>query len=258
MPPSSQQPDEDRVVHSERYQVRSYEVDQQGRLQIATFLNYLQETAGGHVLVEGLESTDLLAREQTWVLARLELEVVDRPGWRDEVLVHTWASGYHGRLLARREFLVEDPGGSAMARCASAWLYIDIESRRPLRVDRGLLDDFPQREERVLDTELPKLPAHQGEAEEHHFAVRYRDVDVNRHVNNARYVEYLVASLPAPVLVGGELERLEVNFLGEAHLGDRVRARCAAGEGPGHYWHSLQREVDGQELVRARSRWRAD
>lgn len=246
---------DDPRVHSERYVVRSYEIDPRGRLQIAAILCYLQETAAVDVLARGFSDTDLLARRDVWVLARLALEVDARPGWRQELTVHTWAAGVQGRLLARREFLLENAAGAPVARAASAWLYIDAATRRPRRVDQGLLDAFPVRSERALDQPLDKLPPPGEGGEVHRFAVRFRDLDVNQHVNNSRYLEFIMSSLPPAVRDGAELAALELNFLAEARLGDQIEACCRAAAPP-RFEHSVRRASDGRELVRARSLWR--
>jgi len=252
-------------VWIERYVVRSYELDPSARLQVASFLNFMQETAAADTLARGLSARDLSARTQAWVLSRLALEVHDRPGWRDEVLVRTWASGIDGRLLALRDFQFEDGEGRILAHCTTAWLYVDLASRRLLRVDQGLLEGYPTRHEHVLPAPPAKLPPLQDGGEEHDFAVRYRDVDVNQHVNNARYVEYVIASVPVELLEAGSLTALEINFTAEARLGDRVTVRCrrddsedelADADGAAALEHSVRRARDDQELVRARTRWR--
>jgi len=247
---------DDPSVNTERFTVRSYEIDARARLQISALLCYLQETAGLDTLRRGFASTDLLARRQSWVLARLALEVEARPGWRDEVVVRTWAAGFQGRLLARRDFLVEDGAGGTLARAASAWLYIDVASRRPRRVDQGLLHQFPQRDVHAIDRPLDKLPPTEEGGEVHPFSVRYRDLDINQHVNNSRYLEYIVSSLPAPVRDQRELAALELNFLSEARLDDQLEARCRAVD-PDRYQHSVRRTTDDRELVRATTRWRS-
>ena len=91
---------------------------------------------------------------------------------------------------------------------------------------------------------------------EKQFSVRYRDLDINQHVNNVSYIEWLLECIPDMVENGLCLSELEVNFLGEALHGDRVLARCCRQDEQGmRFAHDVLREADGRELIRARTSW---
>jgi medium-chain acyl-[acyl-carrier-protein] hydrolase len=100
---------------------------------------------------------------------------------------------------------------------------------------------------------LQPLDTHDGECK---FRVRFRDLDINQHVNNTSYVEWILESIPAAVKKDAVLSELEINFLAESFVHDRIIANCMS-QGPNHrlYHHGLYREQDGQELVRARTVW---
>ena len=90
------------------------------------------------------------------------------------------------------------------------------------------------------------------------FVVRHRDLDINQHVNNASFVEWLVESVPARVLNTSVLAELEINFLAEAFYEDHILAVCQSCGFPSYFefLHSIVRQQDGQELVRAGTMWR--
>ena len=88
--------------------------------------------------------------------------------------------------------------------------------------------------------------------------VRHRDLDINQHVNNVSFVEWLVESVPARVLKTSVLTELEINFLAEAFYEERLLAACHSQDShPGVFLHSIIRQKDGQELARARTVWRS-
>ena len=89
------------------------------------------------------------------------------------------------------------------------------------------------------------------------IVVRYRDLDINQHVNNVSFVEWLVESIPVRVLNTSVLAELEINFLAEAFYEDHVLAACHPLDSQNtSFHHSLIRQQDGRELVRARTKWR--
>jgi fatty acyl-ACP thioesterase B len=86
--------------------------------------------------------------------------------------------------------------------------------------------------------------------------VRYSDLDINQHVNNVTFVEWVIESTPSTILNAAVLTELEINFLAEAFHNDQIIATCAP-EGLDNtiYHHSLTRQRDGRELARARTKW---
>jgi medium-chain acyl-[acyl-carrier-protein] hydrolase len=49
---------------------------------------------------------------------------------------------------------------------------------------------------RAFDHRLNKLPKIDAADVESRFFVRYHDLDINQHVNNVRYIEWLLESIP--------------------------------------------------------------
>ena len=86
------------------------------------------------------------------------------------------------------------------------------------------------------------------------FIVRRADIDRNRHVNNRRYLEWILEATPAELCAGRRPRRIELMFRAEAVYGDSVLARGSL-PGGGVCLYGLFREADGQELARARILW---
>ena len=241
-------------ILSRAYTIRSYEVDARGRLSILSIFNLLQDSASKHALKLGVSVPQLLASNYTWVLSRICLKMQHFPGWGDVMHVHTWPSGIR-RVFALRDFDMRQ-GNMTIGACVSAWIIIDAAKRRPIRPNSFEEQLNPVDRKPVLDHPLGKLPRLADSQFEKRFTVRYRDLDINQHVNNVSYVEWLLECSPALTETSWMLSELEVNFLSEALLGDVVVARCAHLDDSGRQMsHDLIRESDGQELIRARTAW---
>ena len=236
------------------YTIRSYEINAGGRLSIPTIFNLLQDIASSHALKLGVSVPQLLASNYTWVLSRIYLKMNHYPGWEDSIQIHTWPSGIQ-RVFALRDFDIRQDGRS-IGSCVSAWIIIDAANRRPVRPTGFARQLNPVDRQHVLDPPLGKLPVLKTAQIEKQFNVRYGDLDINQHVNNVRYIEWLLECLTGIVEKGRCLSELEINFLGEALHGDRVRARCCRRDEKGtRIDHDVLRETDGRELIRARTAW---
>lgn len=243
-------------VWHQNFTIRSYEVDCHSRLSIVSVFNFMQEAASQHADALGVSIQQLRSENYTWLLSRLKIKMNAYPVWKDQLTVDTWPSGGQ-RLFALRDFELNDQNNRTVGAALSAWLVLDTVKKRPVRVSSFVDRLKPVEGDHILPDQLDKLPAIENHTHERSFRVRYRDLDINQHVNNASYVEWMLESMPAEVQNGLELVELEINFLAESFLEDRIVARCGPQDSNiREFQHSLTRAEDGQELVRARTVWR--
>ncbi|MBL8966368.1 MAG: hypothetical protein JNG85_05110 [Spirochaetaceae bacterium] len=253
-------------AYERNFVVTARDVDPQNRVRADAVAVMLQESAAHHADAWGMSIPSLNREGRTWVLARLAMEFGGRPGWKEELRVETWSRGFRGHV-ATRDYLVSAADGGVVARATSVWFVIDLATRRPVRLDeygtRGAHD--PDRTAGV-DEPGKLAPPPQGAAETF-LKVRASDLDLNGHVNNSRYIEWLYEAVPASVLQSRRMSRLELHFLAETHYPGDILIRRAAEPGAANgaangaasaeelgFVHSILRP-DGVEAVRARSRW---
>ena len=242
-------------MYKQDYTIRSYEVDAAGYLSVPSIFNLLQDSASGHALDLGVSVPQLLAENYTWVLSRMLLRISHYPAWRDAIQVHTWPSGIQG-AFALRDFNIRGQSSQPLGCSTSAWIVMDTGKRRPVRPTVFADRLQSAQEASILDYALKKLPVQNGDYVEKRFNVRYSDLDINQHVNNVSYIEWLLESIPIFGDKTRHLSELEINFLGEAFQGDQVLSRCfAAHQDRKTFSHSIVRESDQHELIRARTRW---
>ena len=243
-------------ILKETYKIRSYEVDCRNRLSIPSMFSFMQETAGKHADALGVSIHQLRTENCTWLLSRLKIKITAYPAWKDSIQVRTWPSGTQG-LHAMRDFELINNENQIIAAAVSAWLVIDIRKRRPLRIAPFIDRLKPLEGTHSLPDSLDKLPGCEDHTYARNFAVRYQDLDINQHVNNVSFVEWVLESVPAATLNDSNLSELQINFLAEAFQGDQIRAACQPEASSNTaFHHSLSRHRDGRELVRARTVWR--
>ncbi len=240
---------------SESFSIRSYEVDPAGYASVQTICNLLQEAASNHAQHLGTSIESLEAHSLIWVLSRLHIEVHSYPGWRDVVRVQTWPSGTQG-IFATREFLVYNEQDELLVRGTSAWLLLHTERRKPVRPPAFILGVLAGNEERALDDSFPRFALAFDPLEARRFTVRYSDLDVNGHVNNVRYIDWAVESVPQELFKNRRIAELEVVFRAETLYGDTVVAQSGAPDDSRDvFFHRVTREGDGREVAALRSVW---
>jgi medium-chain acyl-[acyl-carrier-protein] hydrolase len=246
------------LVRREAYTIRSYEVDIQGHATMPLLCRLMQESASNHAEQLGLGITWLTENDLAWVLTRQLIAIDTYPRWGETIQILTWPTG-KDRLLWYRDFKILSGDGNTIGRATTAWLVIDQLSRRPQRTEALPTLDPPSDVERAFPRWPAKVAALSEDAPSHFIRVRYRDLDVNEHVNNAQYVEWALEAFDLDFHRRHRLREIEANYMVEALYGDTLSAHCerAPGEREGEstFLHSLVRGADGLELFRARSVW---
>jgi len=247
-----------RTTYREGFQVRSYETDTQGRLQIPILCQFLEEAAVAHAAILGVAVEVLIKSGVAWVLSRLHLEMERWPAADEEIFIETWPEAT-SRLFTERRFEVLDSTERRIGAVSTLWLVLDLARRRPVRLP-------PQVTDRLREHELGPEPRKFGDLvapdpidRELGYTVRRSDLDLVDHVNNTSYVEWAIEAVPDEVWSAADLAELEIHFLSECHHGQTVVSRSQATDrgDSTHVRHQLTREEDGIEVARALTSWRA-
>lgn len=233
------------------FQVRSYECGPDGFVTLANVCNYLQEAASLHAEQLQFSKSNFQAEGQdiSWVLTRLRVTMTRLPRWEETITVMTFPRRGR-RITANRDFVLR-VGAEQVGVATSEWMVIDLSSRKvvavPPRVFARADDEHPP----VLgDAPFARLrwDCH-GTAAAQTFTARRGDIDLNGHVNNVHYVEWLLETVPPPA--GGPVD-FEIAFHSETLAGDVVRAESAEVE-PG-VWAAHVAAPDGREHAVGRFR----
>lgn len=232
---------------------RRHEMGVDHRLRVQCICNYMEEAAGMHAEALGAGMDRLAQDNLVWVLAKMRLILLRRPGPCEAVSIATWPVSME-RVQFRRDFIMRDNAGDILATAVTQWVVMGALSRRLERFPFYIAAMQPENPPLAQESGDIRMPAVGADvAPGPRFPVRLADIDQNRHVNNGRYVDFI---LEAAETAGaqGELRQLDVMFRAEGLRGDCIVVRSAPEAGRrGGYIHSLCRESDGQELARGRT-----
>ncbi len=196
---------------TELFRVRHSEANRNAVMKLETFFDYLQETAGVHADKLGVGIEYLRQHHQTWVLAKLALNIGRHPTHGEKIIVKTWPSGFH-KLFAVRQFDITTPDGGPIAKASSFWILLDTARSRPLRLPDALPIDLPDNHD--LPTFLPppdKMACAQA-LDPLATLVTEHMIDINQHLNNARYVAMANDWIARHTAANPDFTRLDVNF----------------------------------------------
>lgn len=243
--------------HSEWFTIYAFQEGRNGTATVQSLCDYMQEAAGNHAAALGVSIDRLCEEGVAWVLARMRVAPGVLPAVHERIQVETWPVGVEG-LQFRRDFILRREDGSVLARAVSHWVVASLSSRKVGRIPAFIAEVALDNTATAMDDVKQRLPEVGETFEAASFRARLSDVDRNRHVNNVRYMEWVMESVPEDVRSRMQLADLDLAFRAESYWNDVAAVRTMPVDGEkGMFFHSVVRQADGKELVRARSVWRA-
>lgn len=234
------------------YQIRTYECDKNSNLRVLTLMNILQDMADSHASSIGLGLEFCLRKGFAWVGSNYHIKIERLPMLHENIRVVTWPSA-EKKLGAVRDFVVCDASGNIIITASSQWILIDFVRKRPISLKENL-PEYTVIPERALETDFPKLPEPERADCQRRFSVRFDDIDINRHVNNAVYPLWATEAVDHDFRDNHVPCELEIAFKKEGHLGEDVDITTEL-EGQTSL-HSVTALSDGRELARLRIKWK--
>jgi len=209
-------------VWQEKFRVRSFDLGLNWKMRMSSLCSYFQEVAGRHATHLDMGYKFVQESGMAWVLSRLFIKILRMPEWDQEITLNTWPLG-NERFFYRREYTVHHDR-EQLVNATSYWILLDLETRKPVVIP--LHEDVLKANAGRHSMEMPTTgfpPVLSAEEEIHR--VRYSDLDQNRHVNNARYVEWIFDLLPPEVIEKQTPSFFSIEYKHEVKAGDTVLLR---------------------------------
>lgn len=200
------------------FEVNSFMVNFKGQLGLFAMLNALQDAAWDHANRLGFGYETIQEQSMIWALTRQKLVIKRWPKWGEKITVETWIRPSDTLTLREFQVLV---GNEIIGESTTSWLTLNGETRRPAKLDKSMFKDY--NEERSLPFISEKIFPLKEYTKLLAFHVRNSDIDVNRHVNNTRYAQWILDSIPQKWHRDYVLNEYEVNFLAETKLGEEIQ-----------------------------------
>ncbi|WP_412470900.1 acyl-[acyl-carrier-protein] thioesterase [Halobacteriovorax sp. RT-2-4] len=239
-------------IYQKTYQVSINNVNINKRLGLFGMLGYLQDIATVHGEEAGFGIEDMIKDQSFWVLVRQKLRMDRFPHWNEVIEIKTWSRAPEG-MYAFREFEIF-LNGEKIGDCSTVWMILDGVTRKVKKPDFPM-DKINPRTDYHLDYIAHKVEVRDNFEKVNTITVRNSDLDLNMHVNNTKYSQWILDSIPIELHKTAKLNDFEINFMAETHLGDKIdilRARNEEGEVAHDIVYKGIRESDGKTCFLAK------
>lgn len=130
----------DPLTFTARWPVRQYEVDHQGHVNNAVYLNYAEELAARHSKLIGYGREWAEAKGGAWVIRRHEITYHSPARFGDELELTVQVELVRGARGQRRTTIVLVPDGRLVAEIFTEWVWVRASDGRPAPVPQELVD----------------------------------------------------------------------------------------------------------------------
>lgn len=216
-----------------------------GALRASTLFQLLQQASIAHTDALGVGDDKTRAQGLMWVLTRQQSRILRMPRYKEDITVRTWpGKTLHGLFV--RYYSVSAASGEPLISASALWALVDIHARKLVIPEPyGIFvapivtgDELP----------LPAAPVSLPAESTFQLAVPFSYVDLNGHLNNARYLDLAEDHAPAAA-EGRELMEIRIEYASEARLGATLTVHCGNQDGQYYFCGSTDKTCFRMNLL---------
>ncbi|MCY7232278.1 acyl-[acyl-carrier-protein] thioesterase [Streptococcus anginosus] len=177
--------------------------------------------------VSGLQSIDLGISDKAmlgkynlvWIITDYDIDVVRLPKFGEEMTIETEALSYN-RLFCYRRFTIYDEAGSAVINMLATFVLMDRDSRKVHAVEPKIVAPYEAEFSKKL-IRGPKYPELKDSTSKD-YHVRFYDLDMNGHVNNSKYLDWIFEVMGADFLMKHVPKKVHLKYVKEVRPGGQI------------------------------------
>lgn len=238
------------------FELRYFEVNKLGIASPTTILTLLEETAAEHCYSIDHSLFQLEKENIGWVLVSGIMEMERYPNYKEKITIRTWLSEYTN-IRGVRENIIYDEDNNIIGRAKGIWVFFDIERRRPAKIFDEIKEKWSFCSEESLSYNVSeKIPLVDMPDYELEFKVNRYDTDMNKHVNNIQYLQWVLESVPEDIINNYYLHSIDGRFISEAHYGQTILSLTKNDMENESFIHTIKIEGSEKVCATAKTIWK--
>ena len=174
--------------------------------------------------VSGMQSIELGVSDKAiledynlvWIITDYDIEVVRLPRFAEEITIETEALSYN-RLFCYRRFTIYDEEGQDLIHMMATFVLTDRDSRKVHAVEPEIVAPYQSE----FSKKLLRGPKYQSLENpiSMDYHVRFYDLDMNGHVNNSKYLDWIFEVMGADFLTQYIPKKINLKYVKEVRPG---------------------------------------
>lgn len=215
-------------IYTKQMEIPNVAVDRFGRMKTSWLLACVQEVAGEHSELLGAANGEYNGKQLFWAVTRHRVEITRLPGAKEIITLKTWPCPTT-RVAYPRATAAYDAEGNELFRVMSLWVLMDVNSRAMVLPGKSgvAVDGITVGNEIAVPASLSPVPGENREQRR----VRFTDLDVNGHMNNTQYLNWVDDLLIGAYHRDHPAREFTICYLSEALEGQTLELYWTLGDG---------------------------
>lgn len=185
------------------------DVDSSLKMKVTSIFKFFQQISSNHSEILKVGKASTIDKGICWVLINFRVHIYKYPHLNDELVVATHPGEDNG-LLFPRYYQIYSKKGELLVSGSSTWVTLDINTHRLLMRPFGnrKLPHEHHKDDIPLPTKINESFLNEVEAR----VVRLNDTDLNAHLNNTKYVDYILDTYDSTYFENKEVEEIIIHY----------------------------------------------
>lgn len=208
-------------IFKKEYKINIFNVDSDHICKFSSLVDFLWDIVISQSDSLGETNEGFVHNQCIWVLLKYDITIYEYPKFKDTITVDTKVIGAK-KFYGYRQNTIKNSEGKVIGEVFSTAILIDFENRRPMRISSEQGEVYGLNGELHEVPPLDDIPKIKKEDYLKNYPVRYSDIDSNGHVNNVKYMEMAIDTLPRSILNEYKIFNIKVLFKKETTDGDTL------------------------------------
>ena len=191
--------------------------DMNGHIKLPDVILLSLQVSGMQAIELGVSDKAILENYNlVWFITDYDIEVDRLPRFAEEITIETEALSYN-RLFCYRRFTIYDETGQELIHMMATFVLMDRDSRKVHAVEPEIVAPYQS----DFDKKLIRGPKYESldEPVSKDYHVRFYDLDMNGHVNNSKYLDWIFEVMGAEFLTQYIPQKINLKYVKEVRPG---------------------------------------
>ena len=194
--------------------------DINGHIKLPDIILLSLQVSGSQSAQLGVSDKDILERYNlVWIITEYDIDVIRLPRFAEEITIETEALSYN-RLFCYRRFTIFDGSGQAIIQMLATFALMDRDSRKVHSVEAEMVAPYQSEFSKKIIRGPKYLDLENPSSKDYH--VRFYDLDMNGHVNNSKYLDWIFEVMGSEFLMHHIPKKINLKYVKEVKPGGMI------------------------------------
>ena len=194
--------------------------DINGHIKLPSLILLSLQVSGSQSAQLGVSDKEILEKYNlVWIITEYDIDVIRLPRFAEEITIETEALSYN-RLFCYRRFTIYDESGQAIIQMLATFALMDRDSRKVHSVDPEMVAPYQSEFSKKIIRGPKYTDLDSPTSKDYH--VRFYDLDMNGHVNNSKYLDWIFEVMGADFLMDHIPQKINLKYVKEVRPGGMI------------------------------------